>query len=103
MDAAIVFTNSTEAMEQAIKSVKRTGTVVLVGLTTRDLPISITEMILKGIRITGSFLGTRDDLETVFRLGLQAPTEVFALGAAPEILKRLEAGNIAGRAVISFY
>jgi propanol-preferring alcohol dehydrogenase len=102
VDAAIVFTSSIEAMEQAIKSVKRTGTVVLVGLTTRDLSISITEMILKGIRITGSFLGTRDDLETVFRLGLHAPTEVFPLDDTPEILKRLEAGKIAGRAVISF-
>jgi len=30
VDAAIVFTDSIEAMEQAVKSVKRTGTVVLV-------------------------------------------------------------------------
>lgn len=105
VDAAIVFTSATEAMEQAIKSVKRTGTVVLVGLTTRDLPISITEVILKGIRVAGSFLGTRDDLETVFRLGTQgvvAPTEVFGLDEAPGILARLSRGEIAGRAVISF-
>jgi propanol-preferring alcohol dehydrogenase len=105
VDAAIVFTNSTEAMEQAIKSVKRTGTVVLVGLTTRDLPISVTEMILKGIRIAGSFLGTREDLETVFRMGAEgtvAATEVFGLNEVPEILSRLQSGTIAGRAVISF-
>jgi propanol-preferring alcohol dehydrogenase len=62
-------------------------------------------VILKGIRIAGSFLGTRDDLESVFRLGAQgtvAPTEVFELGEVPHILSRLQAGQIAGRAVISF-
>jgi propanol-preferring alcohol dehydrogenase len=83
--------------------VKRTGTVVLVGLTTRDLPISLTEVILKGLRITGSFLGTRDDLEAVFRFGEQAgSTETFTLEEAPQVLARLKAGEIAGRAVISF-
>lgn len=105
VDAAIVFTSSTEAMEQAIKSVKRTGTVVLVGLTTQDLSISITEVILKGLRITGSFLGTRDDLETVFTLGVQGirpATETFSLDEAPQVLSRLAAGDIASRAVISF-
>jgi propanol-preferring alcohol dehydrogenase len=105
VDAAIVFTSSTEAMEQAIKSVKRTGTVILVGLTTRDLAISITEVILKGIRIAGSFLGTREDLQTVFWLGAQGirpATETFSLDEAPEILLKLGRGEIAGRAVISF-
>jgi propanol-preferring alcohol dehydrogenase len=106
VDAAIVLTASTEAMEQAIKSVKRTGTVVLVGLTTRDLTISVTETILKGIRMVGSFLGTREDLATVFRLsaekGIRPDTESFALEQTPEVLSRLHRGEIAGRAVISF-
>ena len=102
VDAAMVFTGSIEAMEQAIKSVKRTGTVVLVGLTTRDLSVSITEVVLKGVHITGSFLGTHEDLETVFRLDARASTEMFALDEAPEVLARLKAGEIAGRAVISF-
>ncbi len=103
VDAAIVFTSSIEAMEQAIKSVKRTGTVVLVGLTTRDLPLSITETILKGIRITGSFLGTRSDLEAVFQLCTIPSTETFTLDEAPGVLAQLKAGEIAGRAVISFH
>jgi propanol-preferring alcohol dehydrogenase len=105
VDAAVVFTDSTEAMEQAIKSVKRTGTVVLVGLTTRDLSLSITETILKGIRLVGSFLGTRKDLEDVFRLGNQGirpATQSFPLDQAPEVLAGLRRGEIAGRAVIVF-
>ena len=105
-DAAIVFTASTEAMEQAIKSVKRTGTVVLVGLTTRDLTVSVTETILKGMRIVGSFLGTRDDLDAVFRLSSEhsiRPTiETFGLDETPDVLSKLSRGEIAGRAVISF-
>ncbi len=105
VDVAIVFTSSVEAMEQAIKSVKRTGTVVMVGLTTRDLPLSITDLVLKGVRITGSYLGTREELRTVFQLGAEgavAPIEVFGLDEAPEILAKLGRGEIAGRAVISF-
>jgi propanol-preferring alcohol dehydrogenase len=106
VDAAIVFTAATEAMEQAIKSVKRTGTVVLVGLTTRDLTLSITETILKGIRIVGSFLGTREDLEAVFRLtaeqGIHPEIESFGLDESPQILAKLNRGEIAGRAVVRF-
>jgi len=105
-DAAIVFTGSTDAMTQAIKSVKRTGTVILVGLTTRDLTISVTETVLKGIRIAGSFLGTRADLEAVFRLAMdhkiQPIVENFPLDATPEILARLDRGEIRGRAVVVF-
>jgi propanol-preferring alcohol dehydrogenase len=107
VDAAIVFTGSTEAMEQAIRSVKRMGTVVLVGLTTRDLQISVTETVLKGIRMVGSFLGTREDLEAVFRLaagdsGIRPSVEAFPLDAAPEVLAKLGRGEVAGRAVIAF-
>jgi propanol-preferring alcohol dehydrogenase len=106
VDAAIVFTASIEAMEQAIRSVKRTGTIVLVGLTTRDLTLSITETILKGLRIVGSFLGTREDLEAVFRLARESAilpaTENFPLEQTPDILRRLERGEIAGRAVVQF-
>ena len=106
VDAAIVFTASIEAMEQAIKSVKRTGTIVLVGLTMRDLTLSITETILKGLRITGSFLGTREDLEAVFRMvsegGIRPATESFALDQAPEVIQRLSQGDISGRAVVCF-
>lgn len=105
-DAAIVFTASIEAMEQAVKSVKRTGTVVLVGLTTRDLTLSITEIILKGIRLTGSFLGSRDDLAAVFRIereeGIRPTVETFALDDTPEVLARLHRGEIAGRGVVIF-
>ncbi|HEY3839834.1 MAG TPA: zinc-binding dehydrogenase, partial [Bryobacteraceae bacterium] len=104
VDAAIVLTASIEAMEQAVKSVKRTGTIVLVGLTTRDLTLSVTEIILKGLRITGSFLGTREDLVAVFRLasesGIRAATETFALDQTPELIQRLSRGEISGRAVI---
>jgi propanol-preferring alcohol dehydrogenase len=102
VDAAIVFTASIEAMEQAVKAVKRTGTVVLVGLTTRDLTLSVTELILKGTRMAGSFLGTRNDLEEVFRLGIRPAIETFAIGESPEVLAKLGRGDIGGRAVICF-
>lgn len=106
VDAAIVFTGSVDAISQAIRSVKRTGTIVLVGLTSRDLPLSITDAVLRGIRIRGSFLGTRGDLETVFALGrdqrLLPVVETFALDDAPEILARLDRGDVPSRAIVTF-
>ena len=61
--------------------------------------------VLKGITIRGSFTGTREDLEDVFRLaaaGVVRPhVEPHALDEAPELFERLRRGELVGRAVIN--
>ncbi len=103
--AAIVFTGSGAAIEQAFRSLKRAGTLVLVGLGA-GFALPVTEAIQKAIRIQASYLGTRQDLETVFRLAsedsIEIPTDVRRLEEVPATLQQLKAGKIQGRAVVTF-
>lgn len=105
VEAAIVVTGSTAAAGQALRALKRSGTVVLVGMASGPLELPIVDTVLKGITIRGSFLGTRQDLEEVLRLaatGVVHPhVESHALGDAPALFERLGRGEIGGRAVIS--
>lgn len=106
MDAAVVVTGSAAAAGQALRSLKRCGTAVLVGMAHGPAELPIVDTVLKGITIRGSFLGTRQDLEEVFRLAaageVRPHIETHAITDAPALFERLGRGEIAGRAVISF-
>jgi len=106
MDAAVVLTASTAAIGQALRSLKRCGTLVLVGLAQASFEMPVMETVLKGIQIRGSALGTRQDLEAVFRLAgtgaVRAHVECHALEEAPALLEKMHRGELVGRAVISF-
>jgi len=103
--AALVFTGSGPAIEQAFRSLKRAGTLVLVGLGA-NFALPVSEAIQKAIRIQASYLGTRQDLETIFHLAsedsIEIPTEVRSLAEVPATLGQLKAGKIQGRAVVTF-
>ncbi|MBI1789512.1 MAG: zinc-binding dehydrogenase, partial [Acidobacteria bacterium] len=106
VDAAVVLTASPAAIQQAFRAVKRTGTVVLVGLAATNYELPIVDTVLKGIRIQGSYLGTRHDLEDVMRLGatgkVRPHVETFPLEEAPRLLEALKQGKLLGRAVVTF-
>jgi len=106
VDAAVVLTGSPIAVQQAFRSLKRTGTVILAGLSTNVYELPIVDTVLKGAAIRGSYLGTRADLEEVFRLAQQgvgrAHVEPHTLDEVPRLLETLRAGGILGRAVVVF-
>ncbi|MFN0170248.1 MAG: alcohol dehydrogenase catalytic domain-containing protein [Bryobacteraceae bacterium] len=106
MDAALVLTGNPAAVEQAFRSVKRTGTVILVGLSTSQYQLPLVDTVLKGITIRGSYLGSREDLASVFRLaaeGIVKPqVETHSIDEAPSLLDALHKGRIRGRGVIVF-
>lgn len=105
-DGAIVFTAAAAAVPAAFSTLKRCGSLILVGMTADKFSIGVTEAVLKGIRIQGSYLGTRSDLETVFALAAQgvgkAEAHAHPLMEAPELIEKLRAGQIVGRAVVQF-
>jgi propanol-preferring alcohol dehydrogenase len=105
-DAAIVFAPSAAAIDEAFRSLKRTGTLVLVALVNDSFPLPIVDAVLKGITVRGSFLGTRQDLEDVFSLAqsgtVRAEAHAHALEAVPELLAKMKRGELLGRAVIEF-
>jgi propanol-preferring alcohol dehydrogenase len=106
VDAAIVLTASVSAANQALRSLKRCGTLVLVGLAHGVAELPIVDTVLKGITIRGSFLGAREDLEEVFRLAaagvVRSHIETHAIDDAPLLFERLRRGELTGRAVITF-
>jgi propanol-preferring alcohol dehydrogenase len=106
VDAALVLTPSAAAVGQAQRSLKRCGTLVLVGLAHGVAELPIVDTVLKGITIRGSFLGTRENLEDVFRLtaaGVVRPhVETHAIEVAPSLFEKLRRGELTGRAVITF-
>lgn len=105
-DAAIVLTGAPAAIQQAFRSLKRTGTLLTAGLSTNQYELPIVDTVLKGISIRGSFLGTRGDLAEVFRLAQigigRAHIERHALDETPELLEKMRRGEILGRAVVVF-
>jgi propanol-preferring alcohol dehydrogenase len=106
VDAAIVLTPAPAAIEQAFRSVKRTGSVVLVGLSGSRFELPIVDTVLKGIQVRGSFLGTRQDLDDALQLAatgkVKPHVETHPLELTPVLLDRLQRGELMGRAVIVF-
>jgi propanol-preferring alcohol dehydrogenase len=106
VDAAIVLTASPAAIQQAFRSLRRNGTLVLVGLATSGYELPLVDTVLKGVIVRGSFLGSRQDLAAVFELAtagaIRAHVETHELAEIPAVLESLRRGAIAGRAVIAF-
>lgn len=106
VDAAVVLTASTAAIPDAMRSLKRCGTLVLVGLAPGTFAMPVIDTVLKGITVRGSFLGTRQDLDQVFRLAatgaVRPHIERHNMEEVPELFEKMQRGELAGRAVIEF-
>ena len=76
-DCAIALAASPRACEQAFASLRRNGTLVLVGLPKDNImQLPIFETVLKGITVVGSLVGTRVDLAETFDLHAAGRTTV---------------------------
>ncbi|MHA0285889.1 alcohol dehydrogenase AdhP [Mycobacterium sp. C3-094] len=95
-----------EAFGQAIGLARRGGTIVFVGLPPGDFPASIFDIVLKGLTIRGSIVGTRQDMvEAIdfFARGLIHPTvHTATLDEINDVFARMEQGRIDGRVVIDY-
>jgi propanol-preferring alcohol dehydrogenase len=95
-----------QAFGQAIGLARRGGTIVFVGLPPGDFPAPIFEIVLKGLTIRGSIVGTRQDMAEAldfYARGLIHPTvEAARLDDVNEVFGRMERGQIDGRVVIDY-
>ena len=106
-DQAIVLAVSPTACEQAYRSLKRGGTLVLVGLPADNvMALPIFETVLGGITVTGSIVGTRVDLAETFQLHMEGRTQVVResrrLEDVNESFEQIEKGDVDARLVIDF-
>ncbi len=103
---ALVTAVSVKAFEQALGMVRRGGTVSLNGLPPGDFPLSIFNMVLNGITVRGSIVGTRLDLQESLdfaKLGaVKAHTATARLEETNSVFDKMLAGDIDGRIVLDF-
>jgi propanol-preferring alcohol dehydrogenase len=100
----LVTAVSPKAFEQAVKILRRGGTMVLNGLPPGKFDLSIFDMVLDGITVRGSIVGTRLDLKEALDIAargkVKAHIHVEPLHQINDIFERMEQGKIDGRIVI---
>lgn len=103
---AVVTAVSKVAFNQAIDSVRAGATVVAVGLPSETMDVSIVKTVLDGIRIVGSLVGTRKDLEEAFDFGAQGLVVPVVtkrpVEDGPAVFDEMAQGKIQGRMVLDF-
>ncbi|HIW99800.1 MAG TPA: alcohol dehydrogenase AdhP [Candidatus Nesterenkonia stercoripullorum] len=94
------------AFGQAIGMARRGGTIVFNGLPPGEFPAPIFDIVLKGLTIRGSIVGTRQDMEEAldfYARGLIHPTySKRPLDDINAILDEMHHGKIDGRVVIDY-
>lgn len=102
--AAVVTAVSRDAFNAAVGAVRAGGRVVCVGLPVENMDISIPRIVLDGIEIVGSLVGTRQDLEEAFQFGAEGlvvpVVKTRPLDETNDIFKEMREGKIQGRMVI---
>ncbi|CAL9461452.1 Alcohol dehydrogenase [Actinosynnema sp. ALI-1.44] len=107
VDVAIATAASPESFRQAFASVRRGGRLVCVGLPADGvLPVPVFDLVLKGITVVGSIVGTRQDLAEVFALHAAGRTRVIArtrkLDEVNDCFAEVLSGAVPARLVIEF-
>ena len=105
VDVAIVLAASPRVIEQAHRSLRRGGRLVLVSLPADNaITLPVFETVLKGIRVLGSIVGTRADLAEVFALHAAGRTRVVyqtrKLDEINDAVDDVLAGRVAARLVL---
>lgn len=105
-DGVLVTAVHPSAFAQAIHMSRRGGTIVFNGLPAGDFPASIFEIVLKGLMIRGSIVGTRQDLHEALNFyarGLIHPTfTTRPLEEINAVFDEMKHGKIDGRVVIKY-
>lgn len=94
------------AFSQAIGMVRRGGTIALNGLPPGEFGTPIFDMVLKGITIRGSIVGTRSDLQESLDFAahgdVKATVSTAKLDDINSVFGRLRDGKVEGRVVLDF-
>ncbi|MFC0338472.1 alcohol dehydrogenase AdhP [Kushneria avicenniae] len=101
---ALVTAVSESAFSQALNLVRRGGTISLNGLPPGRFDLSIFDMVLNGITVRGSIVGTRLDLQESLELAgdgrVRATVSSDRLENINEIFDRMRQGQIEGRVML---
>lgn len=101
---AVITAVSTKAFEQTLGMMRRGGTMVLNGLPPGSFPLPIFEVVLKGLTVRGSIVGTRMDLTEALAFAADHAVESHfhwdELDNINDIFGRMQQNKIDGRVVL---
>ena len=104
--AAIDFVGSDRSVSFGMKMLNKGSTLLIVGLFGGSLPLSVPILPLKAITISGSFVGSTQDMKEMMELvhaGKIDPIKITqrSLSCAHQTLQDLQQGNVVGRVVLT--
>lgn len=106
LDATIITAVAKTPFKQAVDVVKAGAKVVAVGLPVEKMDLEIPRLVLDGIQVIGSLVGTRQDLKEAFEFASEGKVspkvELKNLEDINDIFDDMEQGKITGRCVIQF-
>ncbi len=101
---AIVTAPSKAAYDLAFKTLRRRGTLAVVGIPEENLQFFADDLVVGEFRIVGSAVGTRDETREVLALAaagkLHCEVETHPLSAINDIFARMQRGELRARAVL---
>lgn len=101
---ALVLSGSRVAYETALKSLRRAGTLVIVGMSPEPIPLSTQAMLAGEFRIVTSTVGTRKDLQEILELAsdgsIRCRVTEGKLEDINQIFDDMEKGKLVGRVVL---
>ncbi|HEU4389841.1 MAG TPA: zinc-dependent alcohol dehydrogenase [Blastocatellia bacterium] len=104
LHAAIVTSAAKQAYDTAFYSLRRGGTLMVVGVPAEPLSFPPILMVGSEIRIISSAVGTREDLKEVLELAaagkLKCKTEARPIEQINAVFDEMRAGRITGRIVL---
>jgi propanol-preferring alcohol dehydrogenase len=104
--AAVVTAVARSAFNSAVECLRAGGRVAAVGLPPETMDLSIPRLVLDGIQIVGSLVGTRQDLVEAFQFGAEGKvvpkTQPRPIEDINDIFDEMVSGKITGRMVITF-
>lgn len=104
LDAVVDFAGAGTTTEAAVHAIRIGGDVVMVGLAAEHTTVTTADVIHQKARIHGSSGGTREDIESVYRLlangSLRPALEPLGFDDVPAGIDRLRAGTVRGRLVV---
>ncbi|MDF2763610.1 MAG: alcohol dehydrogenase catalytic protein [Rhodospirillales bacterium] len=103
-DACLNFAPTPRVWPTIAEAINPLGWIISVAMVAEPVPLVLEWLTYNGVRITGTSVGTRQELMDLVAIaahhGLRIPMERIALGEVDAGLDRLERGEVEGRLVI---
>ncbi len=93
-----------KALDQSVRMLRRGGTCILIGIPREPLGLNVFDMVIKGLSVRGSLIGTRHDVREALDLvsdGTVTPvTQERPLAEAAQAMDAMRTRQVKGRGVL---